>query len=80
MQPTKAASDRELVANGYRVVARNRDHIEYVTGHEVELMNKAGAAYSALISAFRGDETHLDAVQSYSTAVFVVRLAFQSLK
>ena len=75
-----SASDRELVANGYLVVARNRDHIEYVTARELELMNKAGAAYSALISAFQGDVTQLDAVQSYSTAVFVVRLAFQSLK
>jgi hypothetical protein len=75
-----SASDRELVANGYREVARNRDHIKYVTDRELELMNKAGTAYDAVISAFQGDETHLDAVESYSTAVFVVRLAFQSLR
>lgn len=75
-----SASDRELVAKGYREVTRNRDHIKYVTDRELELMNKAGTAYDAVISAFQGDETHLDAVESYSTAVFVVRLAFQSLK
>lgn len=75
-----SASDRDLVANGYRVVARNRDHIKYVTSRELELMNKAGTAYDALRSAFQGDETQLDAVESYSTVVFEVRLTFQSLK
>jgi hypothetical protein len=72
--------DRNLVANGYRVVARNRDYIKYVTSRELELINKAGTAYDALISAFQGDETQLGAVESYSTLVFEVRLAFQSLK
>lgn len=61
-----------------RMPANHR--IEYVTGRELKLMNKAGAAYSALLSAFQGDETQLDAVESYSAAVFVVRLSFQSLK
>jgi hypothetical protein len=75
-----SAGDRELVSNGYRVVARNRDYIRYVTSREHELMNKAGTAYDALLSAFRGDETQLDAVESYSTVVFEVRLAFQSLQ
>jgi hypothetical protein len=75
-----SAGDRNLVANGYRVVARNRDYIKYVTSRELELINKAGTAYDALISAFQGDETQLGAVESYSTIVFEVRLAFQSLK
>jgi hypothetical protein len=75
-----SASDRELVANGYRMVVRNRDHIRYVTSRQVELMNEAVTAYNALLSAFQGDGTHLDAVESYSTVVFEVRLAFQSLK
>ena len=75
-----SAGDRNLLANGYRVVARNRDHIKYVTSRELELMNKAGTAYDALMSAFQGDETQLDAVQSYSAVVFEVRLTFQSLK
>jgi len=44
------------------------------------MLNKAGTAYSALMSVFQGDETQLDAVESYSTVVFEVRLAFQSLK
>jgi len=75
-----SADDRELVSNGYRVVARNRDHIKYVTSHELELINKAGTAYNALLSAFQDDETQLDAVESYSTVVFEMRLAFQSLQ
>ena len=75
-----SAGDRELVSNGYRVVARNRDHIKYVTSREFELINRAGTAYNALLSAFQGDETQLDAVESYSTVVFEVRLAFQSLQ
>jgi hypothetical protein len=29
-----------LVANGYLVVARNRDHIKYVTSRELELMTR----------------------------------------
>jgi hypothetical protein len=58
-----SASDRNLAANGYRVVARSRDHIKYVTNRELDLMNKAGTAYDALLSAFRGDETQLDAVE-----------------
>jgi len=75
-----SAGDRDLVSNGYRLVARNRDHIKYVTNRELELMNKAGTAYDALIAVFQGDETQLDAVESYSTVIFEVRLAFQSLK
>jgi len=75
-----SAGDRELVSNGYRVVARNRDHIKYVTSREFELINRAGTAYNALLSAFQDDETQLDAVESYSTVVFEMRLAFQSLQ
>ena len=75
-----SASDRELVANSYRAVARNRDHLKYVTSRELELMNKAVIAYDALISAFQGDDTQLDTVESYSTVIFEVRLVFQSLK
>ena len=77
---TLSASDRELVGNGYRMVVRNRDHIRYITSRQLELMNEAVTAYNALLSAFQGDRTHLDAVESYSTVVFEVRLAFQSLK
>ena len=75
-----SAGERNLVANGYRVVARSRDHIRYVTNRELDLMNKARAAYDALLSAFQGDETRLDEVEAYSIVVFKVRLAFQSLK
>ena len=80
--PTTATSarDREMVANGYRAVARNRDHIKYVTGRELELMNKAGAAYEAVTEAYQGDSNRLDAVDAYSSAVLEVRLAFQSLR
>jgi hypothetical protein len=77
---TLSAGDRNLVSNGYRVVARNRDYIKYVTSRELELIKEAGTAYNALLSAFQGDETQLDAVDSYSAVVFQVRLAFQSLK
>jgi len=75
-----SAGERNLVANGYRVVARSRDHIRYVTNRELDLMNKARAAYDALLLAFQGDETRLDEVEAYSIVVFKVRLAFQSLK
>ena len=75
-----SAEDRQIIANSYRIVARSRDHIKYVTSRQLELMNKADAAYAASIAALKGDKTRIDAVESYSTAVFEVRLAFQSLK
>jgi hypothetical protein len=78
--PVLSASDREIIANSYRVVARNRDHIKFVTSRELELMNKGAAAYEALIAALEGHNSQIDAVESYSTAVFQVRLAFQSLR
>jgi hypothetical protein len=74
-----SAGDRQIIADSYRVVARNRDHVKYVTGYESELMDKAAAAYDALVAALEGNETQLDAVESYSSAVLQVRLAFQSL-
>jgi hypothetical protein len=75
-----SAGDRELIANSYRVVAHNRDHIKYVTSRELELMNKSAAAYEAVIASLEGDQTKIDAVESYSTAVYQVRLAFRSLR
>jgi len=75
-----SARDREIVANSYRTVARNRDHIKYVTGRELELMNKAALAYDAVTAAYQGDSSRLDAVDTYSIAVLEVNLAFQSLK
>jgi hypothetical protein len=74
------AFDRATIANGYRLVTRDDDHIKYVTGRQFELTNKAGAAYNALVAALQGDESHLNAVDAYSSAVFQVRLALQSLK
>jgi hypothetical protein len=75
-----SAENREIVANAYRIVARNRDHIRYVTSRESELADKGASAYDALISAFNGDESKLATVDSYSVAVSEVRLAFESLK
>jgi hypothetical protein len=75
-----SATNREIVANAYRIVARNRDHIRYVTNRESELADKGASAYDALISAFNGDESKLATVDSYSAAVSQVRLAFESLK
>ncbi len=75
-----SAGDRQIVANSYRIIARNRDHIKYITSRQWELMNKADAAYVALIAALEGERSQIDAVESYSTEVFKVRLAFQSLK
>jgi hypothetical protein len=77
---TMSAQDREIIANSYRVVARNRDHIKYVSSREQELMIKAGAAYDAVTAAYQGDTTQLDTVETYSTAVLEVSLAFQSLR
>jgi hypothetical protein len=77
---TTCAQDREIVANSYRVVARNRDHIEYVGRREFDLMNKAAAAYDAVTAAYQGDTTRLDAVDTYSTAVLETRQAFKSLR
>jgi len=76
---TASPQDREAIANGYRTVARNRDHVTYVTSRQLELMNKAIAAYDALAAAFEGNSSQLEAVDVYSMAVLKVRLAFQSL-
>jgi hypothetical protein len=75
-----SAGDREIVANSYRVVARNRDHLKYVTSYELELMDKAAVAYEAVLAALEGDESQIDTVESYSNSVSQVRLAFQSLR
>jgi hypothetical protein len=75
-----SARDREIVANSYRAVARNRDHIKYVTSRGLELMSKARAAYDAISASYQGDSSRLDAVDTYSVSVSEVRLAFQSLK
>jgi hypothetical protein len=74
------AQDREIVANSYRAVARNRDHIKYVTGRQLELMNKGATAYDAVAAAYQDDPSRLDGVDTYSSAVLEVNLAFQSLK
>ena len=73
------AEGRELIANGYRLVAGDRDHIQYVTSRQQELIRKAGLAYDQLTSAIVRDNSQTAAVDSYSMAVFQVRLAFDSL-
>ncbi|MBV8357530.1 MAG: hypothetical protein JO189_06280 [Deltaproteobacteria bacterium] len=75
-----SASDREIIANSYRMVAHNRDHLKYVTRYELQLMDQAAAAYEAVIAALGGRETQIEAVESYSDSVSQVQLAFQSLR
>jgi len=73
------AEDRYLITNGYRLVARNRDHIRYVTRRQQELVRKGELAFDALTSSIEGNESHLLDVESFSSAVFQVRIAFKSL-
>jgi hypothetical protein len=75
-----SAGDREIVASSYRQMARNRDHLKYVTSRQLELVRKGSAAYDAVMAAVKGDNSHLSAVESYSAATSQVRLAFQSLQ
>jgi hypothetical protein len=75
-----SASDREVIANSYRMVAHNRDHLKYVTRYELPLMDQADAAYETIIAALEGHEAQIEAVDSYSDSVSQVQLAFQSLR
>ena len=77
---TLSPSDREVIANSYRMVAHNRDHLKYVTRYELPLMDQADAAYETIIAALEGHETQIEAVDSYSDSVSQVQLAFQSLR
>jgi hypothetical protein len=72
--------EREIIATAYRVVARNLSHIHYVTSRQEELASQGVTAYEALVSAFRGDESHLSEVNRFSQSVFETNLAFKSLK
>ena len=36
-----SARDREIIANSYRLVVHNRDHLNYVTGYPLQLMDQA---------------------------------------
>lgn len=74
------AQDRNLVANAYRVVARNRDHIRYVTSQQRELAANIVTAYDALVAAFNEDDSRLENIGRCSEMVFRVDLAFKSLK
>jgi hypothetical protein len=73
-------SDREVVANSYLMVERNRDHLKYVTSYQSQLMDQAAAAYEAVIASLEGRETQIEAVESYSDSVSQVQLAFQSVR
>jgi hypothetical protein len=75
-----SASDREVIANSYRTIAHDRDHLKYVTRYQLQLMDQAAAAYEAVIAALGEHETQIEAVESYSDLVSQVQLAFQSLK
>jgi hypothetical protein len=72
-----SASDREIIANTYRMVTHNRDHLKYVTRYELPLMDQAAAAYETIIAALEGHEAQIEAVESYSDSVSKVQLAFQ---
>jgi hypothetical protein len=73
-------ADRNLVATAYRLVSRNRDHIQYVTSRQGELAADAAAAYDALLATFQGNESNLYEIDRFSDAVFQTELAFKSLK
>jgi len=74
-----SVENRQIIANGNRLIARNRDHIRYVTSREQELTRKGGSAYDALVAALDEDESQVGAVDAYSSAVSQVHLAFESL-
>jgi len=75
-----SAQDRDLVANGYRLLARNRDHITYVTSRQLDLARKGAAATDALAAAFDRDYEYIAEVHDFSDAVAQVRLSFDSLR
>ena len=76
-----SANDRYLIANAYRLVGRNRDHIQYVTSHQRQLVKEIVSAYDSLLAEYNRDEAqYLEAVDRCSNSVSKIDLAFDSLK
>lgn len=72
--------ERNLVARAYRVVARNRDHIRYVTSRQRQLARDVARAYDVLLASFNHKEVNFDDIDRCSNAVFQTDLAFKSLR
>jgi hypothetical protein len=72
--------DRHLVARAYRVVARNRDHIQYVTSRQRQLAREMAHAYDILLASFSRKEVDLSDIERCSNDVFQTDLAFKSLR
>jgi hypothetical protein len=75
-----SSEDRYLVARAYRVVARNRDHIRYVTARQRELASEIVSAYEILLASFSREQGELSDIDRCSDAVFRTDLAFKSLR
>jgi hypothetical protein len=72
--------DRYLVARAYRVVGRNRDHIQYVTSRQRQLAKELAQAYDVLLASFNRKEVDLNDIDLCSNDVFQTDLAFKSLR
>lgn len=72
--------ERYLVARAYRVVARNRDHIQYVTSRQRQLAKAMAHAYDVLLGSFNREQVDLSDIDSCSNEVFQTDLAFKSLR
>lgn len=72
--------DRNLVAQAYRVVARNREHIQYVTSRQRQLAEDIVSAYDTLLASFNRRPADLDKIDQCSNVVFETDLAFKSLR
>jgi hypothetical protein len=75
-----SAEDRNPIANAYRVVARNRDYIYYVSSHQIELGREMASAYAALIGALNRNADALDRVDERSNRVMRMDLTARSLR
>jgi hypothetical protein len=75
-----SAEDRYLIARAYRVVARNRDHIQYVTSRQRQLAKEVAHAYDVLLASFNNRDVDLGEIDRCSNAVFQTDLAFKSLR
>jgi hypothetical protein len=74
------AEDREIVANAFRSVARNRLHIQYVTSRQKQLSNEAGAAYEALLAELNREEARLSDIDAFSEDAARTKLALETLR